>query len=186
MTEVPPKHNNNRGKWLIWGAVGLFLLVLGFGYRNSVAARPQIGETAPELTMQFYDGYEWQDRAVADLSDLQGNVVLLNFWASWCAPCRQEAATLESVSRAYADQGVVFLGIAWSDTDSKAYEYMAEFDITYPNAPDLSLAAEDLYRFTSVPETYVIGRDGTITAFHIGPISDAQLRTLLDEALANN
>ena len=185
MTETNPTPARTRLRLaFLMGTLIVFLGLLGLGYYRTTVGRPVIGDQAPELSMEFYDGYTWQNRPTSMLSDLQGNVVLLNFWASWCAPCRLEAATLEAVSRDYADKGVVFLGIAWSDTEPKALEYLAEYDITYPNAPDIQLSGADTYGFDQVPETYIINRNGTIIDFHVGPVTDEQLRDMLDIALS--
>lgn len=170
-------------KYIVWAVALVVLVLLGLAYRNSQQTRPVVGNRAPDLDLNFYAGYEWNSQPAARLSDLQGNVVVLNFWASWCAPCRDEAEFLEAVSREYADRGVVFLGVAWSDTERKAIEYLAEYDITYPNAPDLGLGGADTYRITGVPETYVIDRDGTIRYFHEGPLTVTQLRQLLESTL---
>ena len=170
--------------WIIWVLAIFFLIFLALGYRNSLRGRPPVGESAPNLSLEYYEGYEFNGQPSGTLEDMQGNVVLLNFWASWCIPCRQEAALLEAVSRDYAARDVVFLGVAWSDTETKAHEYLQEFDITYPNAPDLGLKAQEIYKFDSVPETYILGRDGTILDFHIGPLTDPQLRDKLDTILA--
>lgn len=166
--------------------IGLaFLVLVAFGLRNRNAGRPEIGTAAPNLELEFFDGYEWDTHQTANLNDIssQGNVVVLNFWASWCVPCRVEADALEATWRDYADDGVVFVGVAWSDTDTKAHEYMQEFSISYPNAPDLGLNAQRTYKFPQVPETYVIGRDGTITHFHFGSLTQPQLSSMIDEAL---
>lgn len=170
--------------WIIWLLVIAFLAFLAIGYRNTVRGRPQVGETAPNLNLTYYEGYEFNGQPIGTLEDMRGQVVLLNFWASWCVPCRQEAAILEAVSRDYRERDVIFLGVAWSDTETKAFEYLQEFNITYPNAPDLGLDAQDIYKFDSVPETYIIDRDGTILDFHIGPLTDPQLRGKLDTVLA--
>lgn len=185
-TPTPAASRSRKLPWLAWPIIALVLVFLALGLRNSRAGRPQIGNPAPPLEMTFFTGYEWQQRPSATLSDLQGNIVLINFWASWCAPCRQEARLLEETYRAYADRGVVFLGIAWSDTDTKAYEYLAEYDITYPNAPDLRLAAQDRYRFTGVPETYILDRNGVIRYFKEGPFIGNQLQLALDAVLAGD
>lgn len=165
---------------LIWGSVIIVLVALGFAYRETTLTQPTVGQPAPDLALDFYPGYEWGQRSQAQLADLRGNVVVLNFWASWCAPCRVEAELLEATSREYADRGVVFLGVAWSDTDTEAQAYLEEFDISYPNAPDIGLDAQERYRFKQVPETFFIDGDGIIRHFHAGPLTADQLRFYLD------
>jgi cytochrome c biogenesis protein CcmG/thiol:disulfide interchange protein DsbE len=180
-TPTPPPKRTVA--WLVWPALALILLFFVVGLRNAQSSRPAIGDTAPSLDLVFYEGYAWEGRSQATLEDLRGNVVLLNFWASWCAPCRQEARLLEQTWRDYRDRGVIFLGVAWSDTDSKAYDYLAEYDITYPNAPDLRLVAQKRYNFTGVPETWIIDRDGTLRYFKEGPFVGNQLQMALESVL---
>lgn len=177
--EQRPKFDSKR--LFIWSIVIALLLVLGFGLRETNQPQPTVGNPAPDLALSYYEGYEWNGQAVGTLSDMRGEIVVLNFWASWCAPCRQEAATLEAISREYADRGVTFLGVAWSDTDTKAKEYLLEYDISYPNAPDIGLDAQEIYRFKQVPETFFIDANGTIQFFHTGPLTAEQLRAFLDQ-----
>ena len=179
--EAQTRSKFDSKRLFIWGIVIALLLVLGFGLRETNQTQPTPGNPAPELELSYYEGYEFQGQAQGVLSDLQGEIVVLNFWASWCAPCRQEAATLEAISREYQDRGVTFLGVAWSDTETKALEYLLEYDITYPNAPDLGLDAQELYRFKQVPETYFIDQSGVIQYFHQGPLTADQLRAFLDQ-----
>ena len=112
----------------------------------------------------------------------RGQVVLLNFWASWCEPCRAEAALLESTWRREAGGDIMFLGLDYLDQEHAALEYLAEFDITYPNGPDKQSAAARTYGIKGVPETFFIGPDGQIVSQVIGPIvSQADLDRRLDE-----
>lgn len=147
---------------------------------------PQVGERAPDMTLEFFDGYQWDGRQVADLSDMQGQIVVINFWASWCPECHDEAEEFERVYRKYKDNGVVFLGVAHSDLDAKSYEYLADYDITYPNAPDLRLAATDDYGVTGIPETYIIDRDGRVAYLAIRAMSEAELESVLNDLLASS
>lgn len=168
---------------LIWGIVAAVVLFFVFGLSNSQQTQPIPGNPAPEIDLQFYDGYEWSSREEALLSDLQGQVVVLNFWASWCVPCQDEAEVLESVWQEYADDGVIFLGVAWSDTDKKAQEFLAQYNISYPNSPDIGLEAQEKYHFRQVPETFVIDTDGVIRYFHAGPMNEQILRDYIEGTL---
>lgn len=167
----------------VWGAVFLVLAVLGWGLLNTTRTRPEVGSPAPDFTVQFFDGYEWQDRPAADLSEFQGQVVVLNFWASWCIECRLEAELLENAWRQYQDQGVLFLGVAYVDVESKSRAYMEEFNITYPNGPDLRGAISKDYEITGVPETFFIDKNGTIAHITIGPVRAAELLGTIEQLL---
>ena len=174
---------SNRFKYAVWAVIIGFIAFLGAGLFQQQAPPPIPGNEAPEVEFQFYDGYEWKDRSVASLSDFQGEVVVLNFWASWCVPCQEEAEFLQNISEEYADKGVVFVGLAWTDTDKDSFEFLTEYGITYPNAPDLQLRGGDTYRITGVPETYIIDRDGTIRIFHASVLTENDLREYLDDIL---
>ncbi len=116
------------------------------------------------------------------LASLRGKGVVLNFWASWCAPCRDEAALLEATWRRERENGVVFIGLDYLDQEPAAKAYLAEFDVTYPNGPDLRSAAARRYGIKGVPETFFIDAEGNIQELVIGPIvSQAQLDELLDK-----
>ncbi len=168
---------------IIWAVILGVLALLGWGLINSTAPRPEVGEPAPEINLEFFEGYEWQGQPTAKLSDMRGNVVALNFWASWCRECRVEADLLEQTSRKYADDGVIFLGLAYADVEPKSLEYLQEFNITYPNAPDLGTDAADVYEITGVPETFIIDKNGKIAHVQIGPISAATLEGVLQQLI---
>jgi cytochrome c biogenesis protein CcmG, thiol:disulfide interchange protein DsbE len=179
------KEGSGSFRWLtvgIWAGVITLLAVLGWGLIRANAERP--GESgrvvaAPGFEVQFFEGYEWEGRPSASLSDFRGQVVVLNFWASWCVECRLEADLLEQAWRQYRDQGVVFLGIAYIDVEPKSLAYMEEFNITYPNGPDLRSTVSSKYEVTGVPETFFIDREGKVAHVQIGPLNQATLYGLL-------
>jgi cytochrome c biogenesis protein CcmG/thiol:disulfide interchange protein DsbE len=168
---------------LVWAAVLFVLAILGWGLLNASATRPEVGQPAPNFQMTFFDGYEWQGQPTAELSNFRGSVVVLNFWASWCVECRLESDLLEATWRKYRDQGVVFLGVAWADTEPKSLAYMQEFDISFPNAPDLGTAIARDYEITGAPETFFIDKNGRIARITIGPVSEALLEGTIQELL---
>lgn len=183
-TSAGPSRSIHWSTILLWAAVLGLLALLGWGLLNTTAARPEAGEAAPGFTMEFFDGYGWEQQPVAALSDLKGKVVVLNFWASWCVECRVEADLLEASWRKYKDQGVVFLGIAYSDVEPNSLAYLEEFGITYPNAPDLRTVISHDYEITGVPETFFIGKDGQIADVIIGPVSEPVLEGNITQLLA--
>jgi cytochrome c biogenesis protein CcmG, thiol:disulfide interchange protein DsbE len=167
------------GRILAW--VGLFtlLVLVFFGLMKAQKGQFDIGERAPNFTLTSFDGQTY------NLQDLHGKVVVLNMWASWCKPCEQEAADLEAAWRHYQPRGdVVFLGVAWTDTDKKSLEYLDKFDITYPNGPDLGTRIAQAYRITGVPETYVIDRDGMLSYVKFSPfMSVNEITSVIDPVL---
>lgn len=96
------------------------------------------------------------------LSNLTGEVVVLNFWASWCPPCRQEMPSFQVISEEFKDQGVVVLGIAVSDTREAASQFAESAGVTYPLALDHTGAITRAYRVTNMPTTFIINRVGVV------------------------
>ncbi|GAB4271561.1 MAG: hypothetical protein Kow0080_17110 [Candidatus Promineifilaceae bacterium] len=171
------------GVAIAWAAIIGLLALLGWGLINSSAPRPEVGRKAPTFSMEFFNGYEWEGRKTANLEDLQGKVVVLNFWASWCVECRIEAELLEQTYRAYKDD-VVFLGIAYVDVEPESLKYLEEFNITYPNAPDLGTRISRDYNITGVPETFIIDQNGDIVDVVIGPVNEGRLLSMLNSLLS--
>ncbi|MFQ5433789.1 MAG: TlpA family protein disulfide reductase [Anaerolineae bacterium] len=167
----------------IWTAVLGLLAVLGWGLINSSKTRPEPGQAAPEFKMTFFEEYEWQNQPVANLNDLRGKVVVLNFWASWCVECRTEQTLLENTWKAYKDQDVVFVGITYADVEPNARQWLKDYEVTYPNAPDLGTLISADYEITGVPETFFIGKDGVIEHVEIGPVDDFTLTSIIDRLL---
>ncbi len=118
------------------------------------------------------------------LSDLRGDVVILNFWASWCSPCRIEAPDLQAVWQDYRERGVQFVGVDELDDKFAAQGFVREFAITYPSVFDPSGSLADDYGFIGLPATYVIDRRGDIVYRFQGFVDGPTLRSSLDEVLA--
>ena len=119
-------------------------------------------------------------RASADgrlaLSELRGTPVVLNFWASWCEPCRVEAPILERAWRQSGKQGVLFLGLDMQDAREDAREFLRTFSITYPNIHEAGKEIARDYGATGLPETFFISARGSVVAHVIGALTPAQLR----------
>src|SRR5215210_6042080 len=110
------------------------------------------------------------------LADYEGRPAVVNFWASWCQPCRQEAAVLERYAQEYEPRGVAFLGVNVWDSDDKARSFLAEQGITYANGLDAGGAAPIEFGVTGLPETFFVDRHGQVIRKFIGPITDRALR----------
>ena len=160
----------------------VFVALLCLGMRKAVVDRPD--GVAPDFEVQFFNGYEWEDKPTANLSDFKGQPIVLNFWASWCVECRIEAELLENTWREYRDDGVIFLGVAYVDVEPKSIAYLQEYDITYPNAPDLRSSVSDKYDITGVPETFFIDQEGNVIHVQLGPVNETMLTGLIDQMLA--
>lgn len=169
---------------LMWAAVFSLLSLLGWGLVKASETRPEAGENAPDFTLEFFNGYEWEQRESADLEAFRGQIVVVNFWASWCVECKLEAATLENTWRKYKDQGVVFLGVTYADVEPNALQYLIDYDVTYPNAPDLGTKISADYEITGVPETFFIDKSGVISFVQIGPVNEQMLEGTIEQLLA--
>ncbi len=165
------------GRIVVWIVVGLVLLFLALGLMQAFSTQPDTG-TAPDFTLQGYDGNTYT------LSELRGQVVVINFWASWCAPCAEEAPDLEQAWQDYRDRGVMFLGVDYVDSDEKGREYLDKYNITYPNGPDLRTEISEAYNITGVPETFIVNKHGEVTFFAAQPLSYQQIAAEIEKALA--
>jgi len=166
------------GTILVWVLVIGLLIVVGLGLLRAQQGPIGIGKRVPNFTLTTFDGEQYS------IEDYRGQIVLVNFWASWCKPCEQEAAELEQVWRNFKDQGVMFLGVDYVDTETEAMGYLSKFDITYPNGPDLGTKISQAFRIRGVPETYIVGRDGTIVDIKIRPyLSLAEIENALIKAM---
>lgn len=177
---APEVQNKSNLCTIISAAVGLGLLtLLTIAFLSADNGHPRQGDPAPDFSLTLLDGSE------VSLSDLRGHVVVLNFWASWCSPCRTEAPVLQRAWETYKDRGVLFLGTSYHDAGGASQAFIEEFGITYPNGVDLRGRISRAYAVTGVPETFIIDRDGRVAWFLIGEVqADAlarQLEQLLNE-----
>jgi cytochrome c biogenesis protein CcmG/thiol:disulfide interchange protein DsbE len=194
-TNTPPPDSVKRSRvpvWvqlLIWAAL---LIILGiFGMSLSRASQPiiKVGSQVPDFTLTLFSGYEYGAADAVQLTSLRGKVVVINFWASWCPPCKSEAADLEAAWQSYQDSDqVVFLGIDYVDTEPEAREYLKEFNISYPNGPDLQTKISQLFnRNLGVPETYLLDQDGVLRAMQIGPFQSlGEIQAFINPYLPGN
>jgi cytochrome c biogenesis protein CcmG/thiol:disulfide interchange protein DsbE len=179
--QVEPQPVQSRrlrgGTILAFSLVLALLWLMAWGLKKAQGGPLQSG-MAPDFSLTGFDGRQ------VTLSELRGQVVVVNFWASWCQPCRKEAPYLENTWRKYKDQGVVFIGVDYVDTEKAALAYIQEFDITYLNGPDLQTRISQAYNIQGVPETFFIAKNGELRGMHIGPLVPPQLDDKIEELLA--
>jgi cytochrome c biogenesis protein CcmG/thiol:disulfide interchange protein DsbE len=155
----------------------LALLAYGFTREPRYIDSPIIGRPAPTFALPLFDGHTFR------LEDLRGKVVFVNFWASWCPPCRAEVPMLEAAWRRLGPQGVAFLGINTQDEEPRARAFLQEYGISFPNGRDpVGRIAID-YGVWGLPEAFIVDREGRITYKHIGTIHPTLLAVKIDEAL---
>lgn len=149
--------------------LAIFMALIGWGLRRTMQGAIAVGDSVPAFQMTTFDGQQITS------TDYLGKVVVINFWASWCKPCEQEARELEEAYQLYKPGGeVVFLGLAYVDTEPKSLEYLDKFGITYPNGPDLATKVSQMFRIRGVPETFIIDREGRLAYFKAGPFTSTQ------------
>jgi len=183
MESNPPNNNSNTKALPLWIKIGSFLALLVFlvlmaiALSNSSFKTLRVGDEVPDFTLTTFEG-----QAIR-LSDLQGKTVLINFWASWCMECKDEAAMLQAVWQEVEPAGsVVFLGVDYADTRTEALSFIQENLITYANGADLRSTISRLFHTTGVPETYVIDKKGILSGVNIGPFSSIdEIRALLEQ-----
>lgn len=137
----------------------------------------QINRPAADFTLPLFSGGN------ITLSSLKGKPVVLNFWASWCPPCREEALTLEETWQVYQDRDVTFIGIDIQDREADARAYIEEFGITYPNGPDIGGKITINYGVAGIPVTFFVNREGRIVSRWVGAISEGLLKARIEEIL---
>lgn len=168
--------------WVIVLAFALlvgFLALVGWGLNRTMSGPVQVGDKVADIHMTTFDGQ------AVNTADYAGKVIVLNFWASWCKPCEQEAADLESAYQNYkADGKVLFLGLAYVDTEPNSLAYLQKFGVTYPNGPDLRTAVSQMFRIRGVPETYIIDAQGKLAYIKIGPFTSVdEIISVIDPLL---
>lgn len=157
------------------------LLALGLANRSPVTGRSgatRIDKPAPNINMPLYDEGRMTPADYAD------KPVVVNFWASWCGPCRQEAPIFERLSQEYGERGVLFIGVNIQDATTDAEAYLREFDITYPNGRDENGSISVDYGVIGIPVTFFINRDGVVQRRWAGVMRETQLRQWIDELVA--
>ncbi len=141
---------------------------------------------APSVTLPLLVGHPdlGPEGTEVSLAQFEGQPVVVNFWASWCVPCRTEAPVLEGIWQDYKDRGVVVLGIDTQDLTDNAREFVDEVGMTYPTVRDGTDGTERDFEVTGVPETFLVDSDGRIALHFLGPVDDpAQITTALEQVL---
>jgi cytochrome c biogenesis protein CcmG/thiol:disulfide interchange protein DsbE len=161
---------------------------IAYGLLTGAEPKTQAGDRLPSFELPLVGG-----SGTLSSDDLAGSPVVLNFWASWCGPCKEEAPVLERAWNDYQRSGVRFVGVVARDSEEGAAEFIAARGITYPNVIDLDEQLwPKLFDFFGLPRTYFIDRDGKIAAAEtgpqissevLGPISDEELRAGIERLL---
>ena len=175
-----------------WNALMISVIVLGMVWiyvsriptlsaGASAPPSPQIGFVAPDFTLDTLEG------EMITLSELRGQPVLINLWASWCPPCRAEMPALDTVYRKYREAGFVVLAVntTFQDSEADARAFAQNFGLTFPILLDRDGATSRRYQLQALPTSFFVERDGTIRDIVIGgPMSEALIASRVEGLLA--
>ena len=163
----------------IAGLIGL--LALGLANKAPVTGKSgytRVGKPAPDFSLPLLAGGEFV------LSEHAGRPVVINFWASWCAPCVEEAPVLERGWQSYRDLGVAFVGVDVQDTEEDARAFVSRFGATYTNGRDENGKITIDYGVVGLPVTFFVGKDGVVQRRWVGAIKQSELTAAVDELVA--
>jgi peroxiredoxin len=145
------------------------------GISEGGASAPEVGQIAPNFELR-----DPQDR-IFELKDFAGNIVLLNFWATWCAPCRLEMPLLEQYKHEFAEENFVILAINLQESVAEVEAYVEEIGLSFPILLDEDGQVSEQYRIIGYPSTFIIDSTGRIRTIHIGIITEPQLLDYLGQ-----
>jgi cytochrome c biogenesis protein CcmG/thiol:disulfide interchange protein DsbE len=166
------------------------LFAYGFTRNPAEIPSPLPGHQAPAFTLAVLTpGDDSATHSVGDtlrLADLAGKVVVLNFWASWCLPCRAEHAALSAAARYYADKPTQFIGVLYNDEPAAGIRWIAEMGgMSYPAVTDVESRTAIDYGLYGVPETFIIDPTGRVAHKELGPATEAVLHRVIDSVLVS-
>jgi cytochrome c biogenesis protein CcmG/thiol:disulfide interchange protein DsbE len=159
-----------------------FLGLLVWGMLNKqpitgLSGITRVNRPAPDFILTTFKGN------TISLADQRGKPVVINFWASWCPPCKIEAPLIERTWRAYKNRGLIFLGVNIQDRKEDALNYIREFDVTYPNGPDPTGEISIDYGVSGLPVTFFVSRKGEVVRRWVGAIEKSVLISSIEEIM---
>lgn len=166
-----------RSSLAIFLALG-FVGLLTFGLINQGASGPQVGDLAPQTAFDSLD-----DGSKSTLEDFNGQWVLVNFWASWCKPCEEEAPALEQLYKRYRDEEFTVIGIATRDASDDSRKFVRDFGLTYPQFRDRDGSVNQAWGTTGVPETFLVDPEGVVRVKQPGAVDEKMIDDLFISVL---
>ena len=184
----PVSRRHWRRAAFVFVPVLAFLGLLTYGLVKSAPTKLESGQAIPKFNLEALDGSGSMTNA-----DLAGTPVVINFWASWCIPCKQEARLLEKTYEAYRDEGVMFLGVNIKDAPTDAQAFLDRYGIEYPSVRDPNEVLADALGVSGVPETFFVDDEGKLVSTasgdprgerggvqYLGPIGETELTTNIE------
>lgn len=170
----------SRLRWLLPASVVPVVALLAFGLTRDATVLPSalVGKEAPEFHLETVAG------DTVSLEDLRGKVVVLNFWASWCIPCRTEHAVLLRASTVWPAEDVAVVGVVYQDSRANARRFMERLGGEWPSGLDPASRTAIDYGVYGVPETFFLSADGRVARKQVGPVTWELVRTTVDSLLA--
>ena len=164
--------------WLLAGVVALVLLLtVSIGRPTGPVDTPIVGRPAPAFDLESLDGGR------LSLAELRGSPVVLNFWASWCIPCREEASLLTAGAADYGPQDVRVIGVVYQDSAENARDFMERYGQTYPGVLDPNGRTAIDYGVFGIPETFFIDAAGIVRSRQVGPVTADGLKRQIEAVL---
>jgi cytochrome c biogenesis protein CcmG/thiol:disulfide interchange protein DsbE len=181
----PPIAAPRRGRrrlivaaWLVAGTAAIVaILTMSLGRPSGPVDTPIVGRAAPAFDLETLDGER------LSLEGFRGSPVVLNFWASWCLPCREEAPLLTSADTTYRPMGLQILGVVYQDSPQNARDFMSRYGQAYPGLLDPDGRTAIDYGVFGIPETFFIDATGVVRARQIGALTEADLRLQIEAIL---
>jgi cytochrome c biogenesis protein CcmG/thiol:disulfide interchange protein DsbE len=165
------------GQVLAVGLVALLLALLIWKLAQGSGNKAKVGSTAPNFSLRRID-----KPGTLQLAALRGKVVVLNFWASWCFPCNQEAPALEAATKKWGNR-VVVLGVDVNDPVGDARKFARKYRLSYPLLHDNHNVTSPTYGLTGLPETFFIDRQGKLVVHVAGQVEAADIQSGVEQAL---
>ena len=165
------------GLVLALGVIGFLLTQANTKNEPTANSSLETREPAPNFTLALLGGKSFQ------FSNHKGKPVLINFFASWCLPCREEMPVLVKIAHEYGPKGVVLLGIAVDDTEEKMKDFIARYGVNFPVGLDKTAEIQKSFGLYGIPTTYFIDKQGVINYFHSGAVTEELLQHELDKLL---
>lgn len=179
--EASPRRSRRRVRWIALGVGLIVVLIVGVlaGAQLGeprLADSPLVGKPAPTFELRSLDS----DTTLRN-STLSGRLYLVNYWASWCVPCREEAPVLQSFYERWSPSGVELIGIVYNDTEAAARRFRDEFSLSYPQVVDPKFESILEFGVRGIPETFIVDQRGIIMAHLIGAVREGTLDDVLEQ-----